>query len=397
MSAKQVSILGSTGSIGESTLDVIRHSSDFEIYGLSAYRNLSLLLSQCEEFNPAVAVLVDESLAEQFSKQLAQAECDSELRVGIDALDEIASNDGVDIVMAAIVGAAGLASSLAAVTNGKRLLLANKEALVMSGDLFMESAARSGAEIIPIDSEHNAVFQCLPANSASNGVSSEQLKYVSKIVLTASGGPFLHLPLTDFASITPEQACNHPNWEMGRKISVDSATMMNKGLELIEASHLFGLPAEQIEVLVHPQSIVHSLVYYRDGSVLAQMANPDMRVPIAHGLAHPQRIDTAAKPLELAELANLSFHAPDLERFPCLRMGIEAASSGGTAPTILNAANEIAVAAFLENRIKFSEISLIIEEVMSKIPCEAAASLAIIQDTDKHTRNLSNELISKEF
>ncbi len=397
MSVKQVSILGSTGSIGESTLDVIRHSSDFNLYGLSAYSNTALLLQQCEEFNPTVAVLVDDSLAGEFSEQLAAANCDTELRVGAGALDEIASAEEVDIVMAAIVGAAGLPSSLAAVNSGKRLLLANKEALVMSGDLFMERAAESGAEIIPIDSEHNAVFQCLPSSSVSNGVSGEQLANVKKIVLTASGGPFLKLPLPDFESVTPEQACKHPRWEMGRKISVDSATMMNKGLELIEASHLFALPATHIEVLVHPQSIVHSLVYYRDGSVLAQMANPDMRVPIAHGLAHPQRIDTAAKTLDLVEVGSLNFQAPDLDRFPCLRLGIEAATTGGTAPTILNAANEIGVAAFLANRIKFSEISLIIEEVMSKIPCEAAASLAIIQGTDERTRNLSNELILKEY
>ncbi|NKB32038.1 MAG: 1-deoxy-D-xylulose-5-phosphate reductoisomerase [Pseudomonadales bacterium] len=395
MSVKQVTLLGSTGSIGESTLDVIRNSSDYSLHAISAYSNAELLLKQCEEFNPTVAVLANESLADAFAEQLAQAKCDTKLEVGSQALDEIASADQVDIVMAAIVGAAGLASSLAAVNSGKRLLLANKEALVMSGDLFMESAASSGAQVIPIDSEHNAIFQCLP--TSNNGINGKQFEHVKKIVLTASGGPFLDLPLNDFTSVTPAQACKHPKWEMGRKISVDSATMMNKGLEFIEAHHLFRLPPEQIEVLIHPQSIVHSFVHYRDGSVLAQMANPDMRIPIAYGMAYPQRMDTTTKPLDLAEVGELHFRKPDLERFPCLRLGMEAANQGGTASAILNAANEIAVAAFLEEKLRFSEISLIIEEVMSKIPCEAAASLAIIQDTDKRARNLSKELILKEF
>lgn len=393
MSGKQVTILGSTGSVGESTLDVIRNSAEFEIFALSAHRNSELLLQQCKEFNPEVAVLVDESAAEYFSKRLAQTDCDTRLRVGPQALDEIASAKNVDVVMAAIVGAAGLSSSLSALNSGKRLLIANKEALVMSGDLFMKTAVRSRAEIIPVDSEHNAVFQCLAASS--NGLTDIQFAHVSKIVLTASGGPFLELPLDDFPSVTPEQACKHPKWEMGRKISVDSATMMNKGLEFIEACHLFRLPVNQIEVLVHPQSIIHSLVYYCDGSVLAQMANPDMRVPIAHGLAHPKRINTAVQPLDLAAIGSLDFQQPDLARFPCLRLGIEAATRGGTAPTILNAANEIVVAAFLDGKIKFSEISLIIEEVMSKTPCETAASLAIIQATDEYARKLSKELILK--
>ena len=395
MSVKQVTLLGSTGSIGENTLDVIRNSSDFVLYAISAYGNTELLLQQCEEFNPTVAVLVDESLADKFSKQLAQAECDTELRIGSQALDEIASSRHVDIVIAAIVGSAGLSSALAAVSSGKRLLLANKEALVMSGELFMQSAKESGAQIIPVDSEHNAVFQCLPISN--NGINSNQFEHVSKIVLTASGGPFLKLPLNEFESVTPDQACKHPIWEMGRKISVDSATMMNKGLEFIEAFHLFQLPAEQIEVLIHPQSIVHSLVHFRDGSVLAQMANPDMRIPIAYGLTYPNRIDTMAEELNLVEIGQLDFQQPNLDRFPCLSLGMNAAVQGGTAPTILNAANEIAVSAFLKEELKFSEISLIIEEVMSKIPCEAAASLAIIQDADKCARNLSKELILKNI
>lgn len=395
MDIKKVSILGSTGSIGESTLDVIRQSENFQVYALTANRNTERLLKQCEEFNPAVAVLADESLADSFSEQLAQARCDTQLMAGMDALDYVATHENVDLVMAAIVGAAGLQSSLAAVNSGKRLLLANKEALVMSGDLIVSAAAQSGAEIIPIDSEHNAIFQCLP--SSSTGVNKSQFNYVSKVVLTASGGPFLDLPQAEFATVTPEQACEHPRWEMGRKISVDSATMMNKGLEFIEACYLFQLPPEQVEVLIHPESIVHSFVHYQDGSVLAQMANPDMRVPIAHGLAYPDRITTNAEVLDLEKIGSLNFLELDLTRFPCLRLGMEAARAGGTAPAILNAANEIAVAAFLQERIRFSEISLIIEEVMSKIPCEAAASLAIIQDTDKHARSLSNDLILKEF
>ena len=395
MTSKQVSILGSTGSIGESTLDVIRNSSEFEVFAVSAHRNTKLLLEQCKEFNPSFAVLVDDSCVNDFSQQLINANCDTELRIGPAALEEIASAEAVDVVMAAIVGAAGLSASLAAVMSGKRLLLANKEALVMSGDLFMQTASQSGAEVIPIDSEHNAVFQCLPISS--RGVVNSQLDNVSKVVLTASGGPFLNAPLADFVGFTPDQACKHPKWKMGRKISVDSATMMNKGLEFIEARQLFRLAIHQIEVLIHQESIVHSLVYYRDGSVLAQMANPDMQVPIAHGLAYPGRIDTKAKMLDLAKIAELSFRQPDLNRFPCLRLGIEAATTGGTAPTALNAANEIAVAAFLNEKIKFSEISLIIEEVMSKIPCEEAASLAIIQDIDERARCLSKDMILKEF
>tara|TARA_B100000686_G_C16645087_1_gene892325 strand:- start:36 stop:1220 length:1185 start_codon:yes stop_codon:yes gene_type:complete len=394
VSVKKVSILGSTGSVGTNTLDVIRNFKGLSVFALSAYSNDELLLKQCEEFNPEIAVLVDESRADSMIKRLAERDCDTELRVGPQALEEIAKAKEVDIVMAAIVGAAGLSSSLAAVSSGKRLLLANKESLVMSGDLFLDAAQSSGAQIIPIDSEHNAVFQCLPF---SNGVTDNQVVHVNKIILTASGGPFLDLPLNDFPKITPEQACKHPKWDMGRKISVDSATMMNKGLELIEACYLFRLPVSQIEVLIHPQSIIHSLVYYCDGSVLAQMSNPDMRVPIAYGLAHPQRIKTAVQPLDLVAVGALNFQKPDLGRFPCLRLGIQAAEIGGTAPAILNAANEVAVAAFLDGNIKFSEIYPTIEEVMSKIPCEAAVSLAIIQDADKCARTLSKELILKNI
>jgi 1-deoxy-D-xylulose-5-phosphate reductoisomerase len=390
-----ISILGSTGSVGRNTLAVLDQNPGYRVFALSAHRNVELLLKQCQQYQPTFAVVTDAASAEQFAGLLAESGCATALLTGSDALERIASDAEVQLVMAAIVGAAGLESTLAAVAAGKRVLLANKESLVMSGELFMDSAARCGATILPIDSEHNAIFQCLTRNGeASNG---SPMAGVEKLVLTASGGPFLSTELQQFDSITPEQACKHPQWSMGRKISVDSATMMNKGLEFIEASYLFGANAEQIEVLIHPQSIIHSMVHYRDGSVLAQMANPDMRVPIAHGLAYPERILSGVKPLRLADIGTLQFQTPDTERFPCLSLGIEAAKQGGTAPAALNAANEEAVAAFLEGALRFTQIPLIIEAVMSKIPCEAALSLAIIQDIDRRARSLSKELISKDF
>jgi len=390
-----VSVLGSTGSIGKNTLDVIKMNPGFEVYGLSAHSNIELLLDQCKEFQPRYAVMSDDNNAVRFGELLESSGCRTELLTGNASLERIASDDDVQVVMTAIVGAAGLASTLAAVAAGKRVLLANKESLVMTGELFMDTAVQSGATIIPIDSEHNAIFQCLPDNA--QGLKGTGLKGVEKITLTASGGPFLTTPLAQFDSITPQQACKHPKWSMGRKISVDSATMMNKGLELIEASHLFDVNLDQLEVLIHPQSIVHSMVYFQDGSVLAQLANPDMRIPIAHGLAWPERMALDIERLNLAEIATLEFQAPDLERFPCLRLGLSAAKMGGTAPVVLNAANEEAVAAFLEGAIRFTQISLIIEAVMSKIPCEPAASLAIIQKIDKQARTLSKELIIKDF
>ena len=390
-----VSVLGSTGSIGKNTLDVIKMNPGFEVYGLSAHSNIELLLDQCKEFQPRYAVVSDDNHAVRFGELLESSDCRTELLTENASLERIASDDAVQVVMTAIVGAAGLASTLAAVAAGKRVLLANKESLVMTGELFMDTAKQSGATIIPIDSEHNAVFQCLPDNA--QGLQGSSLKGVEKITLTASGGPFLTTPLAQFDSITPQQACKHPKWSMGRKISVDSATMMNKGLELIEASHLFDVNLDQLEVLIHPQSIVHSMVYFQDGSVLAQLANPDMRIPIAYGLAWPERMALGIERLNLAEIATLEFQAPDLERFPCLRLGLSAAKMGGTAPVVLNAANEEAVAAFLEGAIRFTQISLIIEAVMSEIPCEPAASLAIIQKIDKQTRTLSKELIIKDF
>ncbi|MDG2420215.1 MAG: 1-deoxy-D-xylulose-5-phosphate reductoisomerase [Gammaproteobacteria bacterium] len=395
MSIQKLTILGSTGSIGANTLDVVRVTNRFEVYALSANTNTKILLQQCIEFNPKIAVLVNENLAEDFNSQLVQAGCDTELKTGVDALDEIAENSEVDIVMASIVGSAGLKSSLAAVQSGKKILLANKEALVMMGELFMQVAEDSGSTIIPIDSEHNAIFQCLPDTGI--GIQESQFKYLEKVILTASGGPFLDLPLSELREVTPQQACAHPKWEMGEKISVDSATMMNKGLEFIEAHYLFGLDANKIEVLIHPQSIIHSLVYFDDGSVLAQMANPDMRVPIAYGLAYPERLAIEKKTLDLVEIQKLEFRRVDESRFPCFRLGVEALKEGGTAPVTLNAANEVAVEAFLSGKIEFMQIPAIIESVLSEIPCEAASSLAIIQHVDMMARKLSNELILKEL
>ena len=390
----QVSILGSTGSVGASTLAVIDENPSYTVFALTAHRNAKLLFEQCEKYRPKFAVL-SEASAPAFNKLLAESNLDTKLLIGEPGLVEVASNPNVDIVMAAIVGAAGLESTLAAASNGKRLLLANKEPLVMTGDLLKQAARESGAEILPIDSEHNAIFQCLPQTKSS--LHTEPGSGVVKVVLTASGGPFLNTPLEQLESVTPDQACQHPKWTMGRKISVDSATMMNKGLEFIEACYLFDLQPSQVDVLIHPQSIVHSMVHYKDGSVLAQMANPDMRVPIAHGLAWPQRIASGVAQLDLTAEEPLQFSKPDLSRFPCLRLGIEAAGERGTAPAVLNAANEVAVEAFLGGEIGFAGIALIIEEVRSQIPCEPAPSLAIIQDLDRQARTLSKELILKDF
>lgn len=396
MSTKiKVSILGSTGSIGCSTLAVIDENTQYQVYALSANKNVDLLYEQCLRYQPVYAVVTDEEAASRMAALLARSDIETQLLGGESALSQIASDEAVDTVMAAIVGAAGLESTLAAVQSGKRVLLANKESLVMTGNLLMQAAKQSGAMLLPIDSEHNAIFQCLPLNE--NGLSKDQHKNVDKVVLTASGGPFLNTPLDEFGQISPEQACRHPKWSMGKKISVDSASMMNKGLELIEACYLFQLEVSQVDVLIHPQSIVHSMVYYCDGSVLAQMGNPDMRIPIAYGLAWPERINSGATALDLVAENSLEFHNPDLNRFPCLRLGMEAAAEGGTAPVILNAANEVAVEAFLAEEIGFSQIPSIIEAVRSKIPCEAAPSLAIILELDQQARNLSNELILKDF
>ena len=390
----QISILGSTGSVGASTLAVIDENPAYKVFALTAHRNAKLLFEQCEKYKPEFAVL-SEAAGPEFNTLLVNSNLNTKLLVGESGLIEVASNPNVDIVMAAIVGAAGLESTLAAASNGKRLLLANKESLVMTGDLLKQVARDSGAEILPIDSEHNAIFQCLPQMKSS--VHTDTRAGVEKVVLTASGGPFLDTPIEQLQSVTPEQACLHPKWSMGRKISVDSATMMNKGLEFIEACYLFDLEPSQVDVLIHPQSIVHSMVHYKDGSVLAQMANPDMRVPIAYGLAWPKRVASGVAPLDLTVEEPLQFSKPDLSRFPCLRLGIQAAGERGSAPTVLNAANEVAVEAFLEGKIGFLEIPAIIESVRSQIPCEPAPSLAIIRDLDRQARRLSKELILKDF
>jgi 1-deoxy-D-xylulose-5-phosphate reductoisomerase len=397
--AATLTLLGSTGSIGESTLAVVREVDNLSIFALSANRNVDKLLAQCLEFSPRYAVLCDPSLPQErrdeFSRALHERGCKTELLLGAAALEEVASAAEVDMVMAAIVGAAGLASTLAAAKAGKRLLLANKEALVMTGDILLDAARQSGATLLPIDSEHNAIFQCLP--TVPEGVDSSQFTFVEKIVLTASGGPFLRTPLDQFAAITPAQACAHPVWSMGDKISIDSATMMNKGLEYIEACYLFGLPSAKVEVVIHPQSVVHSMVHYDDGSVLAQMASPDMRVPIAHCLAWPQRIKTQAPRLDLTQQAALEFYAPDLDRFPCLALGMEAAKVSGTAPALLNAANEVAVASFLSGALDYLGIAAVNAEVMAQMPCEAATSLAIIHEADARARDLASALIKKRI
>jgi 1-deoxy-D-xylulose-5-phosphate reductoisomerase len=358
---KGVVVLGSTGSIGENTLDVAgRHPERFRIVALAAHSNHEALFAQCLRFRPEIAALVDRAAASKLAARVASAGLDTRVLAGPEALSTIATLPQADLVMAAIVGAAGLAPTLAAAAAGKCLLLANKEALVLAGTLLLEAARDSGARILPIDSEHNAVFQCLPPGG-EQGVAP---RGVSRIVLTASGGPFLRTRREDLASVTPEQAVAHPNWRMGPKISVDSATLMNKGLEIIEACHLFSVSPERVDVVIHPQSIVHSLVEYDDGSVLAQMSQPDMRVPIAHALGWPERIVSGVPSLDLVKIGRLVFEAPDLERFPCLALAQEAARVGGTAPAVVNAANEIAVAAFLGRRLNFAGIAGVIESVL---------------------------------
>ncbi|TFH73810.1 1-deoxy-D-xylulose-5-phosphate reductoisomerase [Gammaproteobacteria bacterium LSUCC0112] len=389
--AQRITVLGSTGSVGTSTLDVISRYPELSLYALSAGSNIDLLYDQCLRFKPAVAVLLNEQHAEDLRQRLLLAGSETEVRCGPQALCEIASATEVDTVMAAIVGAAGLPPALAAASSGKKVLLANKEALVTAGALFMKAADDSGAVVLPIDSEHNAIFQCLPSVSQQQrGQLSSQ--GVRRVVLTASGGPFLTTPLSELEHVTPAQACKHPNWTMGRKISVDSATMMNKGLEFIEACFLFDLPPSQVDVLIHPQSIVHSMVEYRDGSVLAQLGSPDMRVPIAHALAWPQRMDSGASFLDLVKSPDLQFMAPDLQRFPALALGMQAAAQGGYAPCVLNAANEIAVAAFLDGQLRFTDIPGIISGTLAQITCREPLSIAMIQTVDQHARAVASEL-----
>lgn len=374
----RIAILGSTGSIGLSTLDVIaQHPDAYEVFALAARRNVAGLFDQCKRFKPRFAVVVDSQAAVNLRSQLAQERLPTEVLVGASALSDIAAHPDVDAVMAAIVGAAGLPSTLAAACAGKRVLLANKEALVMSGPLFMQAVREGGATLIPVDSEHNAIFQCMGGDKPRG---------VRKVLLTASGGPFLRAPLQSLRSVTPDQACAHPRWVMGRKISVDSATLMNKGLELIEACLLFNLAPSRVEVVVHPQSIVHSFVEYLDGSMLAQLGNPDMRTPIAHALGWPERLSSGVESLDLIRTARLDFEAPDVAKFPCLRLARSAAEAGGTMPAVLNAANEVAVEAFLERRLSFLNIAAVIESVLDKHRCAPVVCLDDVLAADQWAR-----------
>ncbi len=389
---KGISILGSTGSIGLSTLDVLaRHADKYELIAITANTYVDRLVQQCMQWQPHYAVMADESSADKLRSILSNKAPDVEVLAGQAGLIKVASLPESDYVMAAIVGAAGLLSTLAAARAGKRILLANKESLVMSGKLLMDAVSENSAELLPIDSEHNALFQCMPAGFM-RGLSQSG---VTRIVITASGGPFRSTPMRDLDKVTPEQACAHPNWAMGRKISVDSATMMNKGMEVIEACWLFNASPEQIQVVLHPQSVVHSLVEYADGSVLAQLGNPDMRTPIAHALAWPDRISSGVKPLDLIDIARLDFEVADLQRFPCLQLATEAMSVGGTATTILNAANEVAVSGFLDGRIKFTDIARTVEVALTKLGAVEASSLEVILDADRMAREYSTQYIEE--
>ena len=389
---KGICILGATGSIGVSTLDVVaRHASLYKVIALTANTNIDALYEQCMEHHPEVVVVVDESKAQVFREKIINsAISDIKVLSGTYALEQVATLDSVDSVMAAIVGAAGLLPSLAAAKAGKTILLANKEALVMSGNIFMQAVAESGAQLLPIDSEHNAIFQCMPAGYKSG----MQTKQARRILLTASGGPFREMPIAQMSTVTPDQAVAHPNWDMGRKISVDSATMMNKGLEMIEACILFAMTPDQIQVVIHPQSVIHSMVDYVDGTVLAQMGNPDMRIPIAYSMAWPERFDSGVAPLNIFDVRRMDFEEPNLERFPCLGLAYRAVNEGGIMPTVLNAANEIAVDAFLNEQIRFTDIPVIIERCMDSVVVKPADSLDIVLEADQHARLVSKQIIA---
>jgi 1-deoxy-D-xylulose-5-phosphate reductoisomerase len=392
LSHQNVTVLGATGSIGVSTLDVMRrHPDRYRAFALCAHSQIDKLFEQCREFRPDYAVVRDGALAEDLAGRCRADGLPTRVLHGMDALCEMAAHPDVDAVMAAIVGAAGLEPTLAAARAGKKILLANKEVLVMAGELFMHAVREHGAVLLPVDSEHNAIFQSLPVDF-SRGLSECGVR---RILLTASGGPFRRTPLTDLASVTPEAACALPNWVMGRKISVDSASMMNKGLEVIEAHWLFACPPEQIQVVVHPQSVIHSLVEYSDGSVLAQLGNPDMRTPIAYALAYPERIDAGVAALDLFQIGRLDFEAPDFERFPCLALAYQALRSGGTAPAILNAANEVAVAAFLERRLPFLGIARLIASTLEALPVGPEGSLADVLAADAAARRVAERLVGE--
>jgi 1-deoxy-D-xylulose-5-phosphate reductoisomerase len=391
LSTQWITILGATGSIGLSTLNVVtRHPQRYSVFALTGMTKIQLLAEQCQKHRPKYAVVMDNDSAEQLNALLKPFDVPTQVLVGVDGLCEVSRDSQVDIVMAAIVGAAGLVPTLAAVNANKKVLLANKEALVMAGHLFMEALKDSTAVLLPIDSEHNAIFQCLPQNK--NDLSAVG---VSKLLLSASGGPFRGWTTDQMKDVTPEQACAHPNWSMGNKISVDSATLMNKGLELIEACWLFEMQESQIEIVVHPQSIIHSLVQYVDGSVIAQLGNPDMRTPIAHALAWPDRIDSGVKNLDLFDVSRLDFERPNFNDFPCLTQAYEAARIGRDAPAMLNAANEIAVQAFLDRRIRFTQIADVVKETMSVSTFNEPESLTAVQESDLKARSLAADYISR--
>lgn len=388
---QSITILGATGSIGESTLDVIaRHPDKYSVFALTGNTQIQKLATQCLLHRAQFAIVNDAAAASQLRELLLATGCKTEVLHGIEALCQVSSVVQVDTVMAAIVGAAGLVPTLAAVKAGKKILLANKESLVMAGGLFMQAVKASGSVLLPIDSEHNAIFQCLPANYGQAALSG-----VSKLLLSASGGPFRGWSLGQMAAVTPDQACAHPNWSMGRKISVDSASLMNKGLELIEACWLFNMHASQIEVVVHPQSVIHSLVQYTDGSVLAQLGNPDMRTPIAHALAWPDRIESGVADLNLFEIARLDFEQPDIKSFPCLQLAFDAAAAAGDAPAILNAANEVAVQAFLDERISFTQIAEVVDNTLSGLDYSEPDGLDAVQESDLKARYHSANYIAE--
>jgi len=388
--SKGICILGSTGTIGVNTLDVIsRHKNKFHVTAITAHNNLEKLREQCLKFKPAYAVIVDENKAEQLQTDLSHSGCETKVLSGKESLEFVASHQEVDYVMAAIVGAAGLLANLAAAKAGKRIMLANKESLVMSGQLFMDTVAQNNAELLPIDSEHNAIYQSMP--SSKNGIQNKE--GVTKILLTGSGGPFRERSIASLRDVTPEQAIAHPNWVMGRKISVDSATMMNKGLEMIEACWLFDVSVDEIQVVIHPQSTIHSLVSYIDGSVIAQLGNPDMRTPIAYALAYPERIESGVEQLNLFDVARMDFEKPNFERYHCLQLAFDAHQIGGYATIALNAANEIAVDAFLNKQIKYTDISLIIEKTIEQSTSGTPDKINDILDQDLSSREFAKHFI----
>ncbi len=397
---RQVVILGSTGSIGLNTLDVLKqHPDRFNCFGLSANTDVDSMFAQCVEHKPKCAVMADQHAAALLRTKCAQQGLSTQIVDSVEALTELASEPEVDVVVSGIVGAAGLLSTLSAVKSSKTVLIANKEPLVMLGEEIVNLADKYGATLLPLDSEHNAIFQCLPPfNSRIRSTQSKRnlvSEGVRKLILTGSGGPFRTLALKDFANITPDQACSHPNWKMGKKISVDSATMMNKGLELIEACALFSLQTEKIDIVVHPQSVIHSMVEYIDGSILSQMGDSDMRVPIAHALGWPQRIESGVKSLDLISLSRLDFLPPDYERFPALSLATQAAQAGGTLPTVLSAANEVAVEAFLNKRIGFTEIVKVVEDTMRGLGSEADRSLESVLHADSQARDYAAQIALK--